>query len=271
MELTIFTKASEFIRPRLIGTFLAIVVYCVPIYVLTWYFRVFDDLFISIFMSLLVLVMPVAEFFSSPRPWKSRTELLGFALFFALVLLLLAGDKFSWGSLRANTAIALALLPWCWLVWQLIGRNWLLLTGLMLALVVLMIYWIAALKQTDDSLELLLLPLPVVILGGLFWAPLARWIWEIAKRRKGCRIGGPGMQVLAMSILFFPTTLFAVVVPGMLGLSQIWSAVSLTIVGVLLSAVVSEPLRRFLLEWGKLSPNLNECPEQRQNTPEREE
>ena len=74
----------------------------------------------------------------------------------------------------------------------------------MLALVVLMIYWIAALKQTDDSLELLLLPLPVVILGGLFWAPLARWIWEIAKRRKGCRIGGPGMHSAGNVYPVFP-------------------------------------------------------------------
>ena len=52
--------------------------------------------------------------------------------------------------------------------------------------------------------------------------------------------------------------------------SQIWSAVSLTIVGVLLSAVISDPLKCFLLEWGKLSPSSTECPEQRQSTSERE-
>ena len=43
-----------------------------------------------------------------------------------------------------------------------------------------------------------------------------------------------------------------------------------TIVGVLLSAVASDPLRRFLLEWGKLTPSSTECPEQRQSTSERE-
>ena len=69
-----------------------------------------------------------------------------------------------------------------------------------------------------------------------------------------------------MAILFFPVILVAVVVPLMLELSPIWSAVSLTIVGVLLSAVVSDPLRRFLLEWGELAPSPDECPEQ-QNTP----
>ena len=74
-----------------------------------------------------------------------------------------------------------------------------------------------------------------------------------------------------MATLFFPVILVAVFVPWMLELSPIWSAVSLTIVGVLLSAVVSDPLRRFLLEWGTLSPSSTECPEQRQSTSLRED
>ena len=41
----------------------------------------------------------------------------------------------------------------------------------------------------------------------------------------------------------------------MLEFSDIWPAVSLTLVGVLLSAVVADPLRRFLLEWAHLSPD----------------
>ena len=63
------------------------------------------------------------------------------------------------------------------------------------------------------------------------------------------------MRALAMAILFFPVILVAMAVPGMLGLSSTWSAVSLTLVGVLLSAVISEPLRLFLLERGKLVPD----------------
>ena len=63
------------------------------------------------------------------------------------------------------------------------------------------------------------------------------------------------MRALAMAVLFLPVILVAMVVPGMLGLSSTWSAVSLTLVGVLLSAVIAEPLRRFLLEWGNLMPD----------------
>ena len=148
--------------------------------------------------------------------------------------------------------MVLAIFPWCLLVWQLMGGNRrLLLTGLLLALAVFMIYWIAALIQAQSSPELLLFPLLAVTIVGLIWTPFARRILNTAEQLKERPIGGPGMQALAMTILFLPVILFAFFVPGMLGLSQIWSAVSLTIVGVLLSAVISDPLRRFLLEWGE--------------------
>ena len=56
-----------------------------------------------------------------------------------------------------------------------------------------------------------------------------------------------------MSWLFIPTIVVAIFVPGMLGLPEIWTAVSLTLTGFILSTVVSEPLRRFLLRWGNLA------------------
>ena len=74
-----------------------------------------------------------------------------------------------------------------------------------------------------------------------------------------------------MAILFLPVILTAVFIPGMLELSQIWSTVSLAIAGILLSAVVSEPVRRFLLEWGNLSTEPDESPEQPRGNSGREE
>ena len=73
-----------------------------------------------------------------------------------------------------------------------------------------------------------------------------------------------------MVALFLPVILVAVAVPGMLDLSPAWSAVSLTISGVLLSAVVSEPLRRFLLEWGELAPGSGDPQEQSRSGPAEE-
>ena len=269
MKLTIFRKAYEFIRPRLLGTFLAVVAYCLPVYLLTWYSGLIDDLSARILISVLVAIMPVAEFLSGPRPWKSRGELIWFTLFFVPVFLFATGHKFDLRVLSSNAAMGVAVLPWCWLVWQLMGRSLLLSTVLILALAVMMIYWVAALSEFGGPPEILLLPLPTVLFGGVFWAPAARLTLYFARRWKDRPMGGPGMQALAMTILFFPVILVAVVVPWMLELRPIWSAVSLTIVGVLLSAVVSDPLRRFLVEWGKLKPS--ECPERRQNNPGRDE
>ena len=246
-------------------------VFCLPVYALTWYFGLIDDLSARIFISLLVAILPVAELLSAPRPWQSRGELLWFAVFIVPAILLVAGHRFGWGGLAANAAIALAVLPWWWLVWQLMRRNWMLLTGLLLALALMMIYWTAASVETDSPLELLLLPLPTVIFGGVFWTPVAWWVLDIAKRRKDRRVSGPGTQALAMATLFLPVILIAIAIPGMLELGQIWSAVSLTIVGVVLSAVVSEPLRRFLLEWGNLSPAPKNSPEQNEEAPRRQE
>ncbi len=271
MKLTFVRDAYKEFRPRLPGVLLVSVIHCVPIYALTWYFSVIDDLSARISISLLVAMLPVAELLSEPRPLKSRSEQFWIAAFFVLALLLVASDEFNWQSLAGNAAVSLVIPPYGWLVWKLMRHNWLLLTALMLALALMMIYWTAALAGDDSWFDLLLLPLPVVILGGIIWVPVARQIWDTAGRRKDCPLSGPGMQALAMAILFLPIIVVAVAVPGMLDLSPAWSAVSLTIAGVLLSSVVSEPLRRFLLKWGKLSPNLNECPEQRQNTSGRED
>ena len=271
MKLSLLEKGYKHTQPRLTGIFLVSIVFCVPIYFLTWYLDLTDDLSARILISALVATMPVAELLSEPRSWKSRAELIWFALFIVPVSMLVTGHKFNLSVLATNAAMAVAVLPWCWLVWRLMGRSWLLVTGLGLALVVMMTYWIVALRETGGPPEILLLPLPTVLLGGIFWAPAARLTFHFARRWKDRPMGGPGMQALAMVILFFPVILVAVVVPGMLELNPIWSAVSLTIVGVLLSAVISEPLRRFLLVWGKLSPNPSESPEHPQDTPNREE
>ena len=175
-------------------------------------------------------------------------------------MLLVAGDKFGLAIVALNAVVLLGALPYGWLVWKLMRRNGLLLVGLILALAVMMIFWTAALVRDEGSLDVLLLPLPVVFFFGVAWTPVAWRALDIAGRWKNRRVGGPGMCALAMTILFFPVILVAMAVPGMLGLSSTWSAVSLTLVGVLLSAVISEPLRRFLLEWGNLMPDRESVP-----------
>ncbi len=206
-------------------------------------------------MSLVIAWIPMTEFQPQPRTWASREYLLGISSLVGLAVLLVTGDKYDWAVVTLNSLMLIVALPYGWLAWKLMRRNGLLLTGLILALAAMMILWTAALVRDEDFLEVLLLPVPVVLFFGLAWTPVAGWALEIAGRWKNRRVGGPGMRVLAMAVLFLPVILVAMVVPGMLGLSSEWSAVSLTLVGVLLSAVIAEPLRRFLLEWGDLMPD----------------
>ena len=246
-------RTLKTIPPRLTPS-LGIIAFCfVVVIVLAWVFGLPDDVFPRIMLSLLAALMPVLEFSSTPRPWRSRGELLWFASFLMAISLLVASDKFGLDVLGINSAIVVISLPLWWLAWRLMGRQWLLLAGLTFALVVMTIYWIAALAQEGGPPELFLLPLPTIILVGAIWAPVAWWILVHAQRLKCRRISGPGMQALAMAILFLPVIAVAMVVPSMLGLCGDWSTISLTLVSFLMSTVISAPLRRFLLEWGNLN------------------
>ena len=248
-------RSYEFIRCRVRPLFFFVVACCAVVTALIWYYALFDYLQIRILMSLIIAWIPMTDFQPQPRTWASREHLLGLSLLVGLAVLMVAGDKYDWTVVALNSVVLLVALPYGWLVWKLMRRNGLLLTGLILALTAMMILWIAALVRDEDFLEVLLLPVPVVLFFGLAWTPVAGWALDIAGRWKNRRVGGPGMRALAMAVLFLPVILVAMVVPGMLGLGSTWSAVSLTLVGVLLSAVIAEPLRRFLLEWGNLMPD----------------
>ena len=243
------------IRPRLGGVFLSLIGLCVPILALTWWFDVIDDLLGRVLVTILAAVIPVLGLMSTPRSLLSRWDISGPALLVWLMLLMLVGDRFEWPILKFNAFILFAILPYTLIVWLLMGRSWILLCALWLGLAVMLIYWVKAMANSDAPFELLLLPAPAFLLAGIAWAPVARFTLNWAQRRKNRPMAGPGTQTLAMISLFLPVILVAVFVPGMLDLSQIWSAVSLTILGVLLSAVVAQPLHRFLVEWAKLNPD----------------
>lgn len=234
------------------------VVFYGTILALTWYFELPDDISSRIILNLLALTPSLLAFLFPPKNWKSVRnikELIGYASFFTLIMLFLLGNKFDWRLLSNSAGMIIFALPWGVWVWLLLGRSWFLLSGLVLAFIAMLIYWIVAIIDIGGSQELLLFPLLITAVGGIVWAPFARLIWNNAKQRKFRRLGGPGWQVAAMGFLFIPAILVAITFPVMLGLDSIWSATSLTLVGVLLSAVISDPLRRFLLEWGNLSTN----------------
>lgn len=253
------SKTWQTIRPRLGGAILCLVVCCAPVVALTWCFDVIDDLQARVGITTLVALMPAIELMSLPRPLRSRRDLFGLGAFLLLLLLMMVGDRFDWPVLKLNAVILVVILPYCVVAWVLMGRRrrLILLCALLLGLVAMMVYWVKAMVDTNAPWELLLAPVPAVLLAGIVWVPVARFALNWAQSCKSRPMAGPGTQVLAMISLFLPVILIAIFVPGMLCLSQIWSAVSLTILGVLLSAVVAQPLRRFLLEWTELKPDKN--------------
>ena len=249
---TTLSEIGQYVRPRLGAVILSLIAICIPVIALAWCFDVIDDLQVRVVVTVFAVLVPVAGLTASPAPWYSRQEFLWFGVFLWLALLVMFADRFAWLGLKINAVVLLAILPYCWIVWLLMGRRLILLCALLFGLLWMMVYWLKAMANADAPLELLLLPVPTVLLVGIAWAPLARFALDKAKNHKNRSMAGPGTQVLAMIFVFLPSTLIAFVVPDMLNLHQTWSAASLTIIGVLLSAVVAEPLRRFLLLWAKL-------------------
>lgn len=137
---------------------------------------------------------------------------------------------------------------WLWIIWKFIGSNWLIWACLALAFVLFLTYWVAALIKFEESWRLLLLPLLLVLVVGAVRAPCASWVLNKARKFKKRRIRGPGLQAFAMMFLFLPVIFIAIAIPETFQLGQQWSDVSLLFAGIVLSVLVAEPLRRFLLE-----------------------
>ena len=256
MKPAILARIQDYISPRFSLLFLILAILCAPVIASIWILELFDELSARLLMTVVVGIVPAFEFQPLPKTWQARGDLFLLICFVVLMLLIAAGVKFDWAGLALNSIMLLVTAMYGWLVWKLMRRDWLLLAGLMLVLGLTMIYWTAALVVSEESLNILLLPLPVVALVSIAWTPLAWWVLDMARQWKNHKVKGPGTQTLAMVILFLPAIVVAIAVPGMLELSQAWSAVSLALIGVLLSAVVANPLRKFLLEWGKLMPDV---------------
>ena len=225
------------------------------VHALVWWLELLDELPIRVAVSALATLLPVLTIWSVPSLPQWRWPLGWSVAFLFGALALLASQKFGFSALAANSAVYLALLPLGWVVWRTMRGRWFLVTGLTLATVVMMIYWIAAiLLQKNDPWEVLLLPLTVVVVTAAVWSPLASRLLRGAACRKYRRLAGPGWQALVMAWLFLPTIVVTACVPSLLDLPDWWRAVSLTLAGFMLSTVVSAPLRLYLVRRSNLDP-----------------
>ena len=250
-----FVKFYRAIRERWCVLMVTILGISVPVYAIAWFFDGFYNLAAKIAITSLVIAMPVIRFFSQPEPLTVRSWEFWLSIVSMLALVLFVGDRFDLQLISLNAFFVGVTLPSILVVGIVARREKIILAGFVPFLIAMMVYWSAGLAVNNVSFDLLFLPLPVVFFAGAIWAPLALLIMKFAQQHKNGRISGPGTQVLAMTMLFYPVTVVAITLPPGLGLSAMWSNVSLVLIGIFLSGVISEPLRRFLIEWGNLSPN----------------
>ena len=252
-----FGKFAHAVRERWRVLTVTILFICIPVYAMAWWLNIHNNLAANIAATGVVTAMPVAELFAVPSSLRSNKHLLWMAAFALVALAVFISDEREWRIVSTNGAVILVSSLAYFAIWLWIRNNWFLMSGLILALVAMTIYWAAFWVQNSGPLELVTLPLLLISVGGVSWAPPAMLVLEIARLRKNGKISGPGWQAFAMATLFLPVIMVTITIPPMLGLGDIWSAASLTIVSIMLGSVISAPLRCLFVEWGNLSPNQN--------------
>ena len=256
-SLRLMKTTCHHLRQRLAVLSVTVVFICAPVYAMAWYLDVVGNIASSITITILVTALPVIQLMSQPQRLTKRSLPVWFSAFSLIAIALFAGDIYDWRFVSFSVFLVLLALPYGFVFWLILRHEWILSFGFALALAATTTYWIAGLTMHEEGYDLLLLPLLVILAGSVLWAPVASWTLKCARRLKDRRISGPGMQALAMTMLFFPVALVAIALPKDLGLSETWSNVSLALIGIFLSGVISEPLRCFLLEWGNLDPETN--------------
>lgn len=230
---------------------------CVPVYAMAWLLDVFNNIASNITVSVAVTILPLIQLVSPPEPLTKSSYIGWFSAFVLVALALFFGANNDIRFLTFGAIFVIVALPWSWIFWQIVRQELILVPGFALALTAILVYWAGALVKDELTLDLLLLPLPLILVAAVVWAPIGSHALKIARRYKNVRIRGPATQALAMSILFMPAFLVSFTIPDVLELNDPWSAACVTIVGVILGAVISEPLKNLFLDWGKLAPDKN--------------
>ena len=225
---------------------------------LMWFPDLIDGTSTRVLLMLLYAVIPLSALFDTSDDRAERRQFiwwnLGFVLLILGLLLIAMSDRFNWPLLGMNVLFVMISAPFL-LVFAILIRGTPL-TGVALvpSTIVAVVYLTIPGDSSAIRIELLLIPLPIVLIGSVVWSYVARLLLNQARKRRQVPIWGPASESLSMLFLFLPLVLFAIMMPRALTDDQIWLAASVTIIGVLLGSVVSTPLRQFLLDLGQLRP-----------------
>ena len=227
--------------------------------VILWCFDLNVDLYsrmviVGIYSAIPVLVLTQGAASTEFKRCQVDWGLVWFVLFLVASLLIAIGDRIDSAPLVLNVATAVIVAPLALASWLSIHKQPLVAVAVVPSVIIVALLGILKLPS-GFLLEYPLLPLPFILLGVAPWAFVASELLTCAQRIRQRSIWGPGMEVLTMLVLFIP--LITLVIGATLSLTdnEIARTVVLTVTGVLLSSLVSAPLRQFLLDLGKLEPN----------------
>ena len=221
-----------------------------------WGFDYIDALDDRIVLNLLPAALPPLAFLEAMRqdPEGRRFSWwnAGLAFFLALALGLAVSDKFDLDALGINVVVIMTSSPWLVIFVILVREKRLLALGMVPAAILLMAYWILPAFSSDLELHFFLIPLIAVSLLTAAWTVLVWIFFKGVDRWPRPPTLGPLMESLAMLFLFMPLMVLAIWVPRTIPGGDDWSVVLAAIVGVVFGSVVSEPLARFLRNYGNL-------------------
>lgn len=240
---------------------------------LVWGFDNIDGLYGEVAMTLLAAALPLLAFLGARHQEGEERRLhwryVGFAVFLALTLGLAVSDKFDLEDLGINLVVIMISSPFMFIFGRLVQAKKILAIGMVPAAMALMAYWVAPVLPGDLELRYLLVPLPAVSLVIAPWTALVWILFKGVDRWPDHPTLGPLLESLAMFFLFMPLMILAILVPRTIPGGDDWSVVLATMVGVVFSSVVSEPLRRFLRSYGNL-PRSCRCANGNQAEPGRD-
>lgn len=165
---------------------------------------------------------------------------------------LAVSDKFDLDTLEFNLVAVMLSSPWVVIFVILVREKRILTIGIVPAAIILMAYWAAPAYSNDEELQYILFPFTAVSLVTAAWTFFVWVFFKGIDRWPHHPTLRPLMESLAMLFLFMPLMALAIWVPRTIPGGDDWSVVIAAIVGVLFGSVVSEPLARFLRNFGNL-------------------
>ena len=251
------TSTNIRIRPRFSGDFWTVFVGWLLLTVFVWYIDLIDDLYAKTILTLLCSALPLLALFSEPSEYTSQRRWFSWTwrvetAFFLFAVLVGISDKWNLQALGVAVTMIGVSSPLLAICLYLSLKKRLLGFALAPSIIAAMLHAVAF--APGDRFHGMLVLLFGILLISIPWAVAGYFLLQFTERWRQHPVRGPGMECLTMIILFAPTIWLAISATRAITDDDIWLALSLTIVGVLISSIVSTPFRRLLLALGNLQP-----------------